>query len=151
MWISCGLLWCYYQLFGLLFWRHPFTAEDPLVSKWCNAKFLKICSDEELIILRMSKTVTNCRIWGNSSSYHIHSRFVLYHRSFHHRPSTEHKLTTIADQKSIWWTVIRLHTRSGLLWLRRSQKDEDLKYYDTDKKHGIKYSADWICQQESVT
>ncbi len=25
----CGLLWCFYQLFGLSFWRHPFTAEDP--------------------------------------------------------------------------------------------------------------------------
>ncbi len=35
---SCGLLWSFYQLFGRLFWRHPFTAEDPLVSKWCNAK-----------------------------------------------------------------------------------------------------------------
>ncbi len=43
----CGLLWCFYQLFGLSFWRHPFTAEDPLVSKWCNTKFLQICSDEE--------------------------------------------------------------------------------------------------------
>ncbi len=44
---SCGLLWCFYQLFGLSFWRHPFTAVDPLVSKWCNATFLQICSDEE--------------------------------------------------------------------------------------------------------
>ncbi len=24
-WITCGLLWCFYQLFGLSFWRHPFT------------------------------------------------------------------------------------------------------------------------------
>ncbi len=47
VWITCGLLWCFYEQFGLLFWRHPFTAEDPLVSKWCNAKFLQICSDEE--------------------------------------------------------------------------------------------------------
>ncbi len=39
--IICGLLWCFYQLFGLSFWRHPFTAEDTLVSKWCNAKFSK--------------------------------------------------------------------------------------------------------------
>ncbi len=29
----CELLWCFYQLFGLSFWRHPFTAEDPLVSR----------------------------------------------------------------------------------------------------------------------
>ncbi len=38
---SFGLLWCFYQLFGLSFWRHPFTAEDPLVSKSCNARFSK--------------------------------------------------------------------------------------------------------------
>ncbi len=41
------LLWSFYQLFGLSFWRHPFTAEDPLLSKWCNVTFLQICSDEE--------------------------------------------------------------------------------------------------------
>ncbi len=46
VWITCGLLWCFYQLFGLSFWRHPFTLKDPLVSKWCNATFLEICSDE---------------------------------------------------------------------------------------------------------
>ncbi len=45
--ITCGLFWCFYQLFGLLFWRHPFTAEDPLVSKGCNATFLQIYFDEE--------------------------------------------------------------------------------------------------------
>ncbi len=38
----CGLLWCFYQLSGLSFWRHPFTAEHPLVSKWWNATFLQI-------------------------------------------------------------------------------------------------------------
>ncbi len=37
-------LWCFYQLFGLSFWRHPFTAEEPLVSKWWNATFLQIYS-----------------------------------------------------------------------------------------------------------
>ncbi len=42
-----GLWWCFYQLFGLSFWRHPFTAEDPFMSKWCNATFLQICSDEK--------------------------------------------------------------------------------------------------------
>ncbi len=39
---TCGLLWCFYQLFGLSFWWHPFTAEDPLLSKWCNAIFLQV-------------------------------------------------------------------------------------------------------------
>ncbi len=28
LWIACELLWRFYQLFGLSFWRHPFTAED---------------------------------------------------------------------------------------------------------------------------
>ncbi len=41
------LLWCFYQLYGLSFWRHPFTAEHPLLSKWCNTTFLQTCSDEE--------------------------------------------------------------------------------------------------------
>ncbi len=31
VWITCGLLWCFYQLFGLSFWRHPFTAEHTLL------------------------------------------------------------------------------------------------------------------------
>ncbi len=30
----CGLLWCFYQLFGLSLWGYPFTAEDPLVSEF---------------------------------------------------------------------------------------------------------------------
>ncbi len=42
----CGLLvdYCdvFYQLLGLSFWRHPFTAEDPLVSRWCNATFIQM-------------------------------------------------------------------------------------------------------------
>ncbi len=35
----CGLLWCFYQLFGLSFWRHPFTAEHPLLRHWCRDTF----------------------------------------------------------------------------------------------------------------
>ncbi len=40
----CGLLvdYCDVLIRCLTsFWRHPFSAEDPLVSKWCNAKFLQ--------------------------------------------------------------------------------------------------------------
>ncbi len=35
------------QIWRLSFWRHPFSAEDLLVSKRCNATFLQICYDEE--------------------------------------------------------------------------------------------------------
>ncbi len=51
VWITCGLLWCFYQLFGLSFWRHPFTAEDPSVSKWWNATFLQIWWRNKLIYI----------------------------------------------------------------------------------------------------
>ncbi len=44
VWITCELLWC---LFGLSFWRHPFTAEDPSMSMWWNATFPQICSNQE--------------------------------------------------------------------------------------------------------
>ncbi len=57
-WITCGLLWCFYQLLGLSFWRHPFIAKDPLVSKWSNAKFLQICSDKE------TNSSTSWMAWG---------------------------------------------------------------------------------------
>ncbi len=39
VWIICGL-WCFYQLFGLSFWRHPFTADDPLVSTGAPLRIL---------------------------------------------------------------------------------------------------------------
>ncbi len=35
--------WSFYHLFDLSFLQNPFTAEDPLIRKWCNAKFLQIC------------------------------------------------------------------------------------------------------------
>ncbi len=60
-----SLLGCFYQLFGLSFWLHPFTAEDPLVSKWSNAKFLQICSKEETIL---EKEIT-CIIIKKNSNY----------------------------------------------------------------------------------
>ncbi len=74
MWITCELVWCFYQLFGLSFWRHPFTAEDPWVSKWCNDKFPQICSDElmnKLIHIlddpRLSKCIADLNFGVNYS------------------------------------------------------------------------------------
>ncbi len=48
---TAGLLWCFYQLFGLSFWRHPFTAEHPLLRQWCNDTFLQICWRNKLIYI----------------------------------------------------------------------------------------------------
>ncbi len=57
---SWDITWCsgvvciivmLYQLFGLSFWRHPFTAGGLLVSKWCNATFLQISIEMKQTIL----------------------------------------------------------------------------------------------------
>ncbi len=40
-----GVVWIivmFLSVFGLSFWRHPFTAEDPLLRHWCDATFLQI-------------------------------------------------------------------------------------------------------------
>ncbi len=50
MWITGGLLWSFYKLSGLSFWRHPFI---PLVSQLCNTKLLWICFDEETLIYNL--------------------------------------------------------------------------------------------------
>ncbi len=46
-WRCVDYCYVFISCFGLSFWRHPFTAKDPLVSKWYNAKFLQICSNGE--------------------------------------------------------------------------------------------------------
>ncbi len=51
MTITCGLLWCFYQLFGLSFWRHPFTAEHPLLRHWCRDTFLQTWWRNKLIYI----------------------------------------------------------------------------------------------------
>ncbi len=67
VWITCGLLWCFYQLFGLSFWRHPFTEEHPLLRQWCNATFLQIWWRNKLIYildgLRVSTFSAHFHIW----------------------------------------------------------------------------------------
>ncbi len=71
LWITCveynGVeLWCFYQLFGLSFWWHPFTAEHPLWSKWCNATFLQIWWKYKLIILDGLR-VRKCSVYLSKS------------------------------------------------------------------------------------
>ncbi len=63
VWITCGLLWCFYQLFGLSFWRHPFTAEHPLLRQWCSDTFLQ--SDEESHLSGMAWGQTFIFGWTN--------------------------------------------------------------------------------------
>ncbi len=77
VWITCGLLWCFYQLFGLSFCRHPFTAEEQFVSKWCNATFHQIWWRNKLILilhdLKVSTFSANFHVYVNYSfkSQHV--------------------------------------------------------------------------------
>ncbi len=64
-------LWFFYQLFALSFWWHPFTAEDPLVSKWCNATFLKIFSDEETNSVKPEDTAYRCKATNHSFCFYV--------------------------------------------------------------------------------
>ncbi len=42
VWITCGLLWCFYQLFGLSFWRHPFTSiAETLMQRHISTNLMK--------------------------------------------------------------------------------------------------------------
>ncbi len=63
LWFTCGLLWCFHQLFGLSFWWHPFTEENPLVNKWYIIECIHIFSVE-------SKTFFF--IWINKQIHVIH-------------------------------------------------------------------------------
>ncbi len=50
----CGLLVDYCDVLsavGLSFWRHPFTAEHPLLSHWCSDTFLQIWWRNKLIYI----------------------------------------------------------------------------------------------------
>ncbi len=94
----CGVLWCFYQLFGLWFWRHPFTAEDPLVSKWWNAKFLQICSDEE------TNSSTSWMAWG----WIHYQQIVIFGQTIPLK-------TTCLSCRTRYWRPVSL-ARSRLLW-----------------------------------
>ncbi len=82
VWITCGLLWCFYQLFGLSFWLHPFTAEDPLLRHWQNSTFLQIWRRNKLIYilngLRVSTFSANFHFWVNYSLNDVSNSAQIY-------------------------------------------------------------------------
>ncbi len=120
MWITSGLL------FGLSFSRHPFTAENPLVSKLCNVTFLQICSDKQ------TNSSTSWMAWGWA---HFQQIFIFWMNfSFKIWPPDPcwHFIMCILDLgttspnvpalKGTWWalqTVLVLSRRwdtSGIYW-----------------------------------
>ncbi len=98
---SCGILWCFYQLFGLSFWRHPFTADDLLVSKWWNATFLQICSDKDFVLF----VWLSYPIWPQKTTEGSPDRYRLVDATelwAPERPDTE---TVSFPKQSISWTL----------------------------------------------
>ncbi len=73
-WMHCKSLWikasakckCKCNI-----WWRPFTAEDPLVSKWCNVKCLQIYTDEE------TNSYTSWMAWG---WVHFYKMFTFWKR-----------------------------------------------------------------------
>ncbi len=96
VWITCGLLWYFSQLFGLSFWWHPFTADDPLVSKWRNAirfsKFFRWRNKLFYILngLRVSQFLATFLLWLWFADFLIlcwtcHTLSVYIHALFHRK------------------------------------------------------------------
>ncbi len=78
-WSGVDYLWCFYQLFGLSFWRHPFTAEHPLLRHWCRDTFLQTWWRNKLILilegLRVSEFSANVHFWVNCIVFMDHFHF----------------------------------------------------------------------------
>ncbi len=85
------------QLFGLSFWWHPFTEDDPLVNKACNATFLQICS--HLGWPECEKYPGNFRFWVNYLQ--LSSFNILLHQHPLAGNKTDHmfKVTTLSMTK----------------------------------------------------
>ncbi len=58
VWIACGLLWCFYQLFEVSFWWHPFTTEHPLLGD---------------LFCEETNSSTSCMAWGEAYSFNRHN------------------------------------------------------------------------------
>ncbi len=111
VWITCGLLWCFYQLFGLSFWRHPFTAEHPLLRHWCRDTFLQIWWRNKLIYIS-----DDLRVRTFSACFHF---WVNYSFNFQ---QTDH-----TSQKQRWYQFqVTGHSGSSMLAcdLKRCSKGE---------------------------
>ncbi len=89
-----GLLWCFYQLFGLSFWRHPFTTTAETLMHFSKS------DDETLILdgLRVVSILEGKEIWLSQDAVtHIH---LLVEPALHLLPllfqlQIEHSLSTM--------------------------------------------------------
>ncbi len=117
------------QPFGLSFWRHPFTTEHPLLSKWCNATFLQIWWRNKLIYIGWPEgefISANLHFWVNYSFkwvYDISYYYSLYETvdgskslpvCVHHSTAHIHRnghLFSMCERRSVAKLTIHAKTR----------------------------------------
>ncbi len=93
-----------------LFWWHPFTAEDPWASKWCNAKFLQMCSEEEtnsftfgMTWMRVNTFLANFHFWVNCFfKMHLLSYIILLMQCFS-------QVLCIWIHLQVFWELVQLN------------------------------------------
>ncbi len=95
LWITCGLFWCFYQLFELSFWRHPFTAEHPLVSFSLKNHSSCICTFASIIACMQAKANILCH-WQQICRYSL--------KIFPHLSCICNSASIFACMKSDEWT-----------------------------------------------
>ncbi len=84
--LTDGLEWCELLVaycdvcIRLSFWRHPFTAEHPLVRKWWSDTFPQICWRNKLILiladLKLKKFSANINFWVYYSFKWLFGEFI---------------------------------------------------------------------------
>ncbi len=119
VWIFCGLLWCFYQPFGLSFWRHPFTAEHPLQSNWWMLNIIK--SDEE------TNLSTSWMAW-----VHYQQSFIFgVNYSFNDPKICQSMLSLLTWQCRSpdwrWWQANGPESFSKQRWARQRSADPELE------------------------
>ncbi len=67
----------FHHLFGLSFWRHPFTTEDPFVSKLCNDTFIITNSSTSWMALGWVH-FQQILLWGVNYSFNGGWTFLLF-------------------------------------------------------------------------
>ncbi len=74
----CGLLVDYCDVFiRLSFWRHPFTAEHPLLRHWCNATFLQTIPLSQICDVLPHRSSLHKHIsWSKTCNYVCHINFI---------------------------------------------------------------------------
>ncbi len=101
----------FYKLFGLSFWRHPFTAEDPLVSKWWNATFLQIWWRNKLVYILDGLSVrtfsANVQFWIKLFFLNVGSPKAWYYVLYLF-PHEQVKVILFNHILSVWKFVVRL-------------------------------------------